>query len=185
MERECHGFGVFPLINTIPPAKELAQEGYNLFEPRVKRASLHFKALCKVEDTLNKDPIISLPLSATTQSPPAPLFETRTPTLDAKSLDTAKNPSFGPQRAKASPASSSKPDKEKRKRSRVTPEQLVHLEQLFSTERSPTAARRKEISDRLGMYERQTQIWFQNRSVAIASDIFSISHSPGGQKRNS
>ncbi|KAJ7494576.1 hypothetical protein B0H11DRAFT_2002447 [Mycena galericulata] len=54
-------------------------------------------------------------------------------------------------------------DREKPKRSRVTPEQLVHLERFFSIERSPTAARRREISDLLGMQERQTQIWFQNR----------------------
>jgi len=54
-------------------------------------------------------------------------------------------------------------DKEKRKRSRVTPEQLVHLERFFFVDRSPTAARRKEISELLGMHERQTQIWFQNR----------------------
>jgi hypothetical protein len=39
------------------------------------------------------------------------------------------------------------------------------LERFFSMDRSPTAARRKEISDLLGMQERQTQIWFQNRSV--------------------
>lgn len=54
-------------------------------------------------------------------------------------------------------------DREKRKRSRVTPEQLVHLERFFSIDRSPTAVRRKEISELLGMQERQTQIWFQNR----------------------
>ncbi|CCM04699.1 uncharacterized protein FIBRA_06885 [Fibroporia radiculosa] len=53
--------------------------------------------------------------------------------------------------------------KEKRKRSRVTPQQLVQLEQSFAADRSPTAARRKEISKLLGMNERQTQIWFQNR----------------------
>ncbi|KIY44085.1 homeobox-domain-containing protein, partial [Fistulina hepatica ATCC 64428] len=53
--------------------------------------------------------------------------------------------------------------KERRKRSRVTPEQLKELEILFAADRSPTAARRKEISERLGMDERQTQIWFQNR----------------------
>ncbi|KIP10990.1 hypothetical protein PHLGIDRAFT_100262, partial [Phlebiopsis gigantea 11061_1 CR5-6] len=53
--------------------------------------------------------------------------------------------------------------KGKRKRSRVTPEQLAHLERFFATDRSPTAARRKEISEMLGMQERQTQIWFQNR----------------------
>ncbi|KZT41265.1 homeobox-domain-containing protein, partial [Sistotremastrum suecicum HHB10207 ss-3] len=53
--------------------------------------------------------------------------------------------------------------KEKRKRSRVTPEQLTHLERIFTQDRSPTAQRRKEISEMLGMQERQTQIWFQNR----------------------
>jgi hypothetical protein len=54
---------------------------------------------------------------------------------------------------------------EKRKRSRVTPEQLIELEREFSTNRTPTGAERKAISDRLGMNERQTQIWFQNRYV--------------------
>ncbi|TFK40073.1 hypothetical protein BDQ12DRAFT_482423 [Crucibulum laeve] len=58
---------------------------------------------------------------------------------------------------------SSKSDKEKRKRSRVTPSQLNQLEAIFASDRSPTAARRREISERLGMHERQTQIWFQNR----------------------
>ncbi len=53
--------------------------------------------------------------------------------------------------------------KEKKKRSRVTPAQLAQLEQFFATDRSPTATRRKEISQALGMPERQTQIWFQNR----------------------
>ena len=53
--------------------------------------------------------------------------------------------------------------KEKKKRSRVTPAQLAQLEQFFATDRSPTATRRKEISQELGMPERQTQLWFQNR----------------------
>ena len=57
--------------------------------------------------------------------------------------------------------------KGKRKRSRVTPEQLAHLERFFAADRSPTAARRKEISEMLGMQERQTQIWFQNRYITI------------------
>ena len=60
-----------------------------------------------------------------------------------------------------------KPEKEKRKRSRVTPEQLVHLERFFVIDRSPTAARRRDISELLGMQERQTQIWFQNRYVFV------------------
>ncbi len=59
-----------------------------------------------------------------------------------------------------------KAEKEKKKRTRVTPEQLVHLERYFAMDRNPTAARRKDISDLLGMQERQTQIWFQNRSVS-------------------
>ncbi|KAF8207560.1 hypothetical protein K438DRAFT_366316 [Mycena galopus ATCC 62051] len=58
---------------------------------------------------------------------------------------------------------SDKADPEKPKRSRVTPEQLVHLERFFAVERSPTANRRREIGELLGMHERQTQIWFQNR----------------------
>lgn len=45
----------------------------------------------------------------------------------------------------------------------MTPEQLVHLERYFAMDRNPTAARRKDISELLGMQERQTQIWFQNR----------------------
>ncbi|KAI9567294.1 hypothetical protein HD554DRAFT_982703 [Boletus coccyginus] len=72
-------------------------------------------------------------------------------------------PASGPQRSRAASVASSKIEKEKRKRSRVTPEQLIHLERFFTLDRSPTAARRREISDMLGMQERQTQIWFQNR----------------------
>ena len=74
-------------------------------------------------------------------------------------------PASGPQRSRPASVISGREEKEKRKRSRVTPEQLVHLERFFAVDRSPTAARRKEISDLLGMQERQTQIWFQNRSA--------------------
>lgn len=63
----------------------------------------------------------------------------------------------------------SKPVKEKRKRSRVSPEQLAALEGIFAIDRSPTAARRKDISVQLGMDERQTQVWFQNRFVSLLS----------------
>lgn len=65
-----------------------------------------------------------------------------------------------------------KAEKEKKKRTRVTPEQLVHLERYFAMDRNPTAARRKDISDLLGMQERQTQIWFQNRYVRFPFGIF-------------
>lgn len=74
-------------------------------------------------------------------------------------------PPPGPHRSRLASVTTAQADKEKRKRSRVTPEQLVHLERFFALDRSPTAARRKEISGMLGMQERQTQIWFQNRSV--------------------
>ncbi|KAF5327702.1 hypothetical protein D9619_004513 [Psilocybe cf. subviscida] len=65
--------------------------------------------------------------------------------------------------SKGSTSESRQESKEKRKRSRVTPDQLRHLERIFQSERAPIAPRRKEISDLLGMNERQTQIWFQNR----------------------
>jgi hypothetical protein len=86
-------------------------------------------------------------------------------------FDVAKDPTSGPRRQQRSRsatvlipnAKGEKNDKEKRKRSRVTPEQLIHLENFFKVDRSPTAARRREIGELLNMQERQTQIWFQNR----------------------
>ncbi|CAE6505859.1 unnamed protein product [Rhizoctonia solani] len=82
--------------------------------------------------------------------------------------DEQKPSSIGPQRVRSATLSSpttttARASLQKRKRSRVTPEQLTHLERVFAQDRSPTAARRKEISEQLGMQERQTQIWFQNR----------------------
>jgi len=105
----------------------------------------------------------SSPSSAATQSPVTPLVPLISTHLPSKELNVIQEPASGPQRVRSSLLSSNKADKEKRKRSRVTPEQLVHLERLFSLDRSPTAARRREISELLGMQERQTQIWFQNR----------------------
>ena len=67
---------------------------------------------------------------------------------------------------------------EKRKRSRVTPEQLIELEREFSTNRTPTGAERKSISDRLGMNERQTQIWFQNRYVGMLRTLLPCGRPP-------
>ena len=61
------------------------------------------------------------------------------------------------------PVHSAVPAKEQKKRGRVSTEQLTVLETIFAANRSPNAVRRKEISDQLGMTERQTQIWFQNR----------------------
>ncbi|CAE6515729.1 unnamed protein product [Rhizoctonia solani] len=102
-------------------------------------------------------------------------------TLDAD--DEQKPSSIGPQRVRSatlgSPTTSTaRANLQKRKRSRVTPEQLAHLERVFATDRSPTAARRKEISEQLGMQERQTQIWFQNRR-AKAKLVESKGHRTG------
>lgn len=102
------------------------------------------------------------PSDSPTVSPSSP------PSRHARSpaINTDK-PSTGVQRTRAMSKSHDKAgpsdSKEKRKRSRVTPEQLAHLERFFATDRSPTAAKRREISELLGMQERQTQIWFQNR----------------------
>jgi hypothetical protein len=82
----------------------------------------------------------------------------------------------GSHRARLSSAVYGKGEKDKRKRSRVTPDQLVHLERFFAVDRSPTAARRREISELLGMQERQTQIWFQNRSPLPLSARFAPSN---------
>jgi regulatory protein PHO2 len=104
-----------------------------------------------------------------TRSPDLNLTSTRSSPLGSDSellsFDDEKEPASGPQRLRAvsNASTGTKGEKEKRKRSRVTPEQLVHLERFFAVDRSPPAARRREISERLGMHERQTQIWFQNR----------------------
>ncbi|KAI0366328.1 homeobox-domain-containing protein [Pilatotrama ljubarskyi] len=57
--------------------------------------------------------------------------------------------------------------KQRRKRSRTTPEQLAKLEEYFAADQSPTSARRREIARELGLDERQTQIWFQNRRAKV------------------
>ncbi|CAE6341228.1 unnamed protein product [Rhizoctonia solani] len=102
-------------------------------------------------------------------------------TLEAD--DDQKPSSIGPQRVRSATIGSpttatARANLQKRKRSRVTPEQLAHLERVFATDRSPTAARRKEISEQLGMQERQTQIWFQNRR-AKAKLVESKGRRPG------
>ncbi|KAH9902547.1 hypothetical protein C8Q73DRAFT_634116 [Cubamyces lactineus] len=57
--------------------------------------------------------------------------------------------------------------KQRRKRSRTTPEQLARLEEYFAADQSPTSARRRDIARELGLDERQTQIWFQNRRAKL------------------
>ncbi|KAG6820308.1 hypothetical protein H0H93_002395 [Arthromyces matolae] len=103
-------------------------------------------------------------------SPMEAIVESLTPpssheSPDSRTLDDDKDSTLISEQKRSSSVTSSKSEEkvEKRKRSRVTPEQLQHLERFFLLDRSPTAARRREISELLGMQERQTQIWFQNR----------------------
>ncbi|PCH42618.1 homeobox-domain-containing protein [Wolfiporia cocos MD-104 SS10] len=110
---------------------------------------------------------ISHPAISTASSPkfapPSPCNSDKVPEQMDED-EPPESPSTKQPRRNSTPES-----KEKRKRSRVTPEQLVQLEQFFATDKSPTAVRRKEISNLLGMNERQTQIWFQNRRAKAKS----------------
>ena len=97
-------------------------------------------------------------------SPQHSLSSPSSPTQTAESSSMATTPGRSSRTHRSRSGSRAQDtDAKKRKRSRVTPEQLAHLERFFAADRSPTAARRKEISELLGMQERQTQIWFQNR----------------------
>lgn len=157
-----------PLIH-IRLAKDLpSQEAY---PTRPTPLHLDFEVASDVEDTTpllspQGTPSQSRPRSMT-QASPAP------PTLQGRHRSaTVANP------PKSAPPGGAPQEREKRKRSRVTPEQLAHLERLFALDRSPTAAKRKEISEMLGMQERQTQIWFQNRYFHPLPSILSPSSHP-------
>jgi regulatory protein PHO2 len=139
-----------------------------MLDTRSKPMALHLDPHGFVASLDDEHPPSPSTPGSTIQSPssparPRPRSAHGTP--DTRGPDTLKVPASGPQRARSTTAGSAKTEKEKRKRSRVNPEQLIHLERFFALDRSPTAARRREISDLLGMQERQTQIWFQNRSV--------------------
>ncbi|CAE7073126.1 unnamed protein product [Rhizoctonia solani] len=130
---------------------------------------------------------LSPPSASSTPSQSATFSRTRSATLASplrstlEADDDQKPSSIGPQRVRSATIGSpttSRANLQKRKRSRVTPEQLAQLERVFLTDRSPTAARRKEISEQLGMQERQTQIWFQNRR-AKAKLVESKGRRPG------
>jgi regulatory protein PHO2 len=137
-------------------------ESYTILHSRPKRGQLQLDLRHRVEDEHLPDSAHSSPRSATL-SPESPLTARSISTGALSDSNASRPPASGPQRARSSTVSSVKGEKEKRKRSRVTPDQLVHLERFFSVDRSPTANRRREISELLNMQERQTQIWFQNR----------------------
>lgn len=126
------------------------------------RPSLHIDAANLQPIILGDEGQLTSPISAATTTSPVTPGVPRPPSSGSETAeDEEKDPSYGPQRSTST--AGSKGEREKRKRSRVTPEQLVHLERFFAMDRSPPAARRREISELLGMQERQTQIWFQNR----------------------
>lgn len=103
-------------------------------------------------------------ISASTSTTPTPDPSPSPASTDTNAESPAEGSPSAPQHVVPS-RSTSCPDgvKPKRKRARVSAEQLVHLEAIFVVDKCPTAARRKEICAQLGMTERQTQIWFQNR----------------------
>lgn len=105
-------------------------------------------------------------ISASTSTTPTPDPSPSPASTDTNADSPAEGSPSAPQHVVPS-RSTSHPDgvKPKRKRARVSAEQLVHLEAIFVVDKCPTAARRKEICAQLGMTERQTQIWFQNRYV--------------------
>lgn len=145
--------------------------------------------------SLDADSTVSSPSASASMSPQTPSDTPITavdapPESPAAEGDTLASPDE-PSRSQTTvtPATSSKTAKsgqrEKRKRSRVTPEQLTHLERFFAADRSPTAARRREISELLGMQERQTQIWFQNRCAYILTEVgFTNPHNSDERKRS-
>lgn len=139
-------------------------EPYPILDMRSRRASLRLDAAAVVHKSDEDRSSDGSPTSAiTSRSPTTISFDNH---QSPQELDRVKSEdelelASGPIRFRS--GSSAKSDTEKRKRSRVTQEQLVHLEQYFKADRCPTATRRREISEQLGMQERQTQIWFQNR----------------------
>lgn len=139
---------------------------YSYIEPRARCPPLQldssvFAYNVKEEDD-HPDSALSTPSSISTISPITPVA-TRRSSCSSEPSDTNDDREVGSASRARSTSTGSAKDREKKKRSRVTPEQLIHLEKFFAHDRSPTAARRREISELLGMQERQTQIWFQNR----------------------
>lgn len=78
-----------------------------------------------------------------------------------------RNPSPGLRKSNSVSPFHCDKEKTKKKRSRVSAGQLDKLERYFAADTNPTTAQRYEISVSLGMEERQTQIWFQNRYAII------------------
>jgi hypothetical protein len=153
----------YPSQNIAVMAEEgFAGEQYSDHSLHLDTSALEQTKSEQLDDDFSPSP----PSSSVAQSPITPgIPGSNSVSSEGRDIEPSKEPASGPQRLRSTSGAGGKGEREKRKRSRVTPEQLVHLERFFTMDRSPTAARRKEISDMLGMQERQTQIWFQNRRV--------------------
>ena len=103
-----------------------------------------------IHDTLNHLPTLMQPSSST---------------QPAASQRNASGSSTAKERRRTSRATSGG---DKKKRQRVTSDQLAHLESIFAVEHTPTQERRRQISQALGMEEKQTKVWFQNRCECSA-----------------
>jgi hypothetical protein len=55
----------------------------------------------------------------------------------------------------------------KKKRQRISSEQLDLLEQTFETDKMPNQKKRIELASKLGMSMKRVQIWFQNRRAKL------------------
>lgn len=175
---ECEQLRTFPHSTPCSPffsARDLPTGDNPGLRTRPKRTSLHLDASkFQLDHTVDISPQepptpstgVSL-ASSVSQGRPRAMTQ-GSPSLPGPSTVPVRNRSATVANPpKSAPPGSAVPEKEKRKRSRVTPEQLTHLERIFALDKSPTAAKRKEISEMLGMQERQTQIWFQNRFVSF------------------
>lgn len=58
-------------------------------------------------------------------------------------------------------------EQERKKRKRVTEEQLTVLETIFATDKMPDQKLRLQLAQRLGMSSRRVQIWFQNKRAKL------------------
>ncbi|KAL1920601.1 uncharacterized protein VTP21DRAFT_978 [Calcarisporiella thermophila] len=84
------------------------------------------------------------------------------PVAEMPTLNAAASPNTdaGANKNKSDP--STKP-----KRRRITPEQLAELESLFEVTDTPSFDIRESVGKRLGMTNREVQIWFQNRRAKV------------------
>jgi hypothetical protein len=160
-----------PTSIPLAPIDNVTPHSHTARDERLTNHSLHisapdFSSLKQVSreesDFPPTESSMSSPQSESITKSPETVPESGSNRALSPSVEPTPSPDVG-QRRTVSGSRSTGAEREKRKRSRVTPDQLVHLERFFNMDRSPTATRRREISELLGMQERQTQIWFQNR----------------------